>query len=208
MLPRRPSQPARKLLISAAVRGLTDTKSRFGAGSVTLHWIVALFFIALAVTGYGFMLAERAARGPWLDWHYGLGFLLVIFAGVRLTWRALNPLPSLSDGPRWENVLARIDHALLWLLILALPLTGWLVASTGRRPLSVFGWFDFPRIWGNDRAMHALSEDWHAWLSHAFLAVFAVHIVGALKREYVSHDGTLSRMLGRSVGEREKSSPA
>jgi len=177
---------------------LTDSKARFGTGSVTLHWIVALFFIALAVTGYGFMFAERAQRGMWLDWHYGLGFILVVFAGLRLIWRAANPLPQLTPGPRWENLLARANHVLLWFFILALPLTGWVAASTGRRPLSVFGWFEFPRIWdASDRAMHGMSETWHGWLSHAFLVMFALHIAGALKREYISRDRTLSRMLSR-----------
>ena len=177
---------------------LTDTKTRFGTGSVTLHWIVALLFITLVVTGYGLMLADRAQRGPWMDWHYGFGFVLVVFAGLRLIWRAFNPLPELTTGPRWENLLARASHMLLWFFILALPLTGWVAASTGRRPLSVFGWFDFPRIWdATDRGMHRLSEDWHGWLSHGFLVIFALHIAGALKREYLSRDRTLARMLGR-----------
>ena len=176
---------------------LTDTKSRFGACSVALHWIVALFFIALVVTGYGAMFAEHAERAPWLDWHYWLGFILVVFAGLRLIWRAANPLPILTPGPQWENLLARVSHALLWFFIFALPLTGWIAASTGRRPLSVFGWFDFPRIWGNDPPVHRMMEDWHLWMSHAFLVIFALHIAGALKREYVSRDRTLSRMMGR-----------
>ena len=174
----------------------TDTKSRYGSGTVALHWIVALFFIALAVTGYGFMFASREARGPWLDWHYGLGFILVVFAGLRLIWRAFNPLPALTGGSKWENLLARTSHALLWFFVLALPITGWVAASTGRRPLSVFGWLEFPRIWGNDPSMHGMSEDWHSWLSHAFLVVFALHIAGALKREWWNKDGTLRRMLG------------
>lgn len=177
---------------------LADTKTRFGAGSVALHWIVALLFVALAVTGYGLMLAERAQRGAWMDWHYGLGFILVVFAGLRLIWRAFNPLPTLTAGPRWENLLARASHILLWFFILALPLTGWVAASTGRRPLSVFSWFEFPRIWDvADRGMHRMSEDWHGWLSHAFLVIFVLHIIGALKREYLNRDRTLSRMLGR-----------
>jgi len=179
---------------------LTDSKLRFGAGSVALHWIVALFFILLAVTGYGAMFAERAGRGPWLDWHYGLGFLLVVLAGLRLVWRLFNPLPALTPGPRWENVVARISHALLWFFIFALPLTGWIAVSSGRSVPSVFGWFDFPRIWGADRAVHELMEDTHGWMSHIFLIVFALHIAGALKREYISRDGTLSRMLGRDSG--------
>ena len=179
---------------------LTDTKARFGAGSIALHWIVALFFIALIVTGYGLMWAPRGPmRGAWVDAHDAIGFLLVAFAGLRLIWRAFNPLPALTAGPRWENIAARVVHALLWFFVLALPLTGWVVASTGRRPLSVFGWFDFPRIWGNDLPMHRMSEEWHGILSHLFLIVFALHILGALKREYGSKDGTLRRMLGRPL---------
>src|SRR5262249_30551626 len=96
-----------------------------------------------------------------------------------------------------KNLLARASHVLLWLLIVAIPLTGWVAASTGRRPLSMFGWFEFPRIWDStDRAMHGMSEDWHLWLSHTFLVIFALHIVGALKRESIGRDRTLSRMLG------------
>jgi cytochrome b561 len=178
-----------------------DSKTRFGTGSIALHWIVALFFVALIVTGYGMMFVGRPARGAWIDVHDALGFLLILFTAVRLVWRAANPLPNLSAAPRWENVTARMGHVLLWFFMVALPLTGWVVASTGRRPLSVFGWFEFPRIWGNDPPMHRMSEEWHLWLSHAFLVLFALHIAGALKREYVNRDGTLRRMLGlNSIG--------
>jgi cytochrome b561 len=182
---------------------LTDTRSRYGAGSIALHWIVAFAFIALLVSGYAMMVLPRGPRfGQALTWHNGIGCLFLAFAAGRLVWRAVNPLPALTAASRWENIAARVDHALLWFFILALPLTGWVAASTGRRPISIFGWFDFPKIWGNDPAMHRLSEEWHGILSHVFVVVFALHIAGALKREYVNRDGTLRRMLGAGPGAR------
>jgi cytochrome b561 len=178
---------------------MRDTKAGFGSVTIWLHWIVAAGFIALAVTGE---LLEFAARGParssMLGQHVSLGYVLMIFFAARLVWRAVNPLPALTDAPAWENALARISHAIMWLLILGLPLSGWLAASSGRGPMDVYGWFDFPRIWTQDRAMHGAMEGIHAALANLFLAMFAAHLAGALWREYVRRDGTLSRMLGRT----------
>ncbi|MFT5538689.1 MAG: cytochrome b561 [Alphaproteobacteria bacterium] len=177
--------------------GLYDTRTRYGAPTIWLHWLAAAGMIALAITGYVFMSMSRGPeRSAWLAWHNATGYLTLILAAAHVAWRAVNPFPDLSPGAAWENGLARTAHWLLLFFLLVLPLSGWFVVSTGRRPPMMFDWFAIPRMPGASREYHGLSEDIHAGLSHAFLAVFALHVLGGLKRQFINRDGTIARMLG------------
>ena len=176
---------------------LFDTRARYGAVTKWLHWLAAIGMIALMVTGYVFMNLPRGPeRGVWLAWHNASGYLTLILALAHVGWRAVNPLADPTPGAAWENGLARGVHWMLLGFLILLPLSGWYVASTGRRPPMVFDWFAVPRIPGASREFHGLSEEIHGLLSHAFVVVFALHVLGGLKRQFVNRDGTIARMMG------------
>jgi len=176
---------------------LFDTRAGYGAVTKWLHWLAAIGMVALLVTGYVFMFLPRGpVRGAWLAWHNAAGYLTLILAFAHVGWRAFNPFADLTPGAAWENRLARTVHWLLIGFLVVLPLSGWFVASTGRRPPMVFDWFAFPRLPGAAREYHGLSEGIHGLLSHAFVVVFAAHVLGGLKRQFINRDGTIARMLG------------
>lgn len=172
-----------------------DSTSRYGTGSVSLHWIVALVALALLVTGYVALGLPRGPdKGAYIRLHLGIGWVALALIALRIVWRLANPLPALTPAAAWENGLARIVQWSLLGLIAALAVTGYLVAASSSRLSSVFGWFSVPGI--QDRALHRAMEEWHGWASHLLLALLALHIAGALKRTLANRDGTLRRMLG------------
>src|ERR1700741_5462936 len=107
-----------------------NTTSAWGAVSKTFHWVIVLLIINQ------WRIAERAddlPNGPAkiaaLGWHKSFGITILALAVLRLVWPWLNPVPSLADVAKtWERALAHISHVLLYALIFALPLTGWIMS--------------------------------------------------------------------------------
>jgi cytochrome b561 len=175
-----------------------DTPERYGSVSIALHWLAALGMIGLVITGYVFMVSPRGGlRGSVLMAHNASGYLTLILAFAHVAWRPFNRFPELSAGAAWENTLARVVHWLLIGFLIALPLSGWFAHSTGRNPPMFLNLFEIPRMPGASAEYHRPSEEIHAVLSHVFLVVFAAHVLGGLKRQFVNRDGTISRMMGR-----------
>jgi cytochrome b561 len=176
---------------------LFDTPERYGWVSIALHWLAALGMIGVLITGYAFMFLPRGSvRGAMLTLHDAGGYLTLILALAHVAWRPFNTFPALSAGAAWENTLARVVHWLLLGFLIALPLSGWFAHSTGRNAPMFLNLFEIPRMPGASPAYHRSSEQVHALLSHVFLIVFAAHVLGGLKRQFVNRDGTIARMMG------------
>jgi cytochrome b561 len=177
---------------------LFDTRQEYGGGSIAIHWVVALVTLTLLVTGYVLLFMARGpAKGDMISFHTGIGWILALLVIVRLLWRVINPLPRLLTGEPWENVLARVVQWSMILLLVAFAVTGYLSVATSPRlqSVSVLGWFDLPKLNDLGRALHRGSEEVHLWISHVFAAFLLLHVVGAVKRQFVDRDGTLRRMI-------------
>jgi cytochrome b561 len=115
---------------------------------------------------------------------------------VRLVWRWLNPVPTLDGLARgWERVLAGLSHALLYLLIFALPVSGWLMSSARGFTVSWFGLWSLPDLIARDTARYEFLKDLHHQLFAALVVVAALHVAGALKHHFVDRNDVLRRML-------------
>ncbi|HEU4591613.1 MAG TPA: cytochrome b, partial [Steroidobacteraceae bacterium] len=120
-----------------------NTTRSWGSVSKLLHWLVVLLIINQWV------IAERAdslpigiAKLQALAWHKSFGITILMLAVLRLAWRWVNPVPDLTADTRpWERVLAKLSHFLLYALIFAMPLSGWLMSSAKNFPVSWFRLF-------------------------------------------------------------------
>ena len=169
----------------------------YGMVAQAFHWIVAaLVLVQFPLGVYAADLPVSLARLQWLTRHKSLGLLILAVVLVRLAWRAFNRPPSLPDAmPRWERVGAHVDHWLIYALLLAAPLTGWLYASAAGLPAGWFGLFAVPDLVPKDRAAAAVYHDWHVALVTLLGALVAVHIGAALRHAFVRRDGVMQRML-------------
>jgi cytochrome b561 len=173
-----------------------NTAEAYGSFAKFLHWAIVLLIIPqyfLVESAENF--AGTARELQIMTWHKSLGMLVLMLALVRIAWRLVNrPHPSPLDAV-WQRKAAAAGHGLLYLLILLQPLTGWIVASSGDAPVTLFSWFQFPAIVGVNHDLHEAFEEVHEILFSALLVVAAVHVAAALYHHYFLKDKVLRRML-------------
>jgi cytochrome b561 len=176
---------------------LRNTRDRWGAVSQLLHWlIVALIAIQAALGLIGLILPVGMEKLAVLARHKSVGITILGLAAFRLTWRWLNPTPPLPGNLEpYERFLARFTHAALYVLIFALPLTGWIMSSARGFPVSWFNLYRLPDLVPKSEPLFNAMVITHASLAVALALIATVHIAAALKHHYVLKDDTLRRML-------------
>lgn len=175
--------------------------ARYNSGAIALHWIIAVLVVAQIFIGWTFADMERGdLRTEWFNWHKTLGFAILLLSVGRLGWRIANPpSPLPSDTPRWEAAMARINHTLFYVILIGLPLTGWMYLSTGNTSLTsattpLLGGMAWPFIPGLPRDAHDGFEQAHivlVWLTYALLVL---HVGAALKHQFVDRSLIANRM--------------
>jgi cytochrome b561 len=174
---------------------LTNTDTRYGFVAIFLHWLMTIIIIGLLALGlYMVQLPISHEKLKLYGWHKEFGLLVLMLVVIRLTWRLINMTPRLVL-PLWEKIAARGAHWTLYLLMFAMPLTGWLITSAAGLPPSFFGLFVLPTlIQPNDQLLHVF-QAMHQWIGYSFIAVIALHMSAALKHHFINRDDILRRML-------------
>jgi cytochrome b561 len=174
-----------------------NTTRSWGALSKALHWIIVILIINQ------WLIAERAESLPLglaklqaLGWHKSFGMTILALAIIRLIWRLMNPTPTLAAETKpWERVLAHLSHFLLYGLIFAMPVTGWLMSSAKNYSVSWFNLFQFPNLVGKSDSIFETTHDLHHLLFKVLVVVAALHVAGALKHHFIDRNDVLKRML-------------
>lgn len=179
---------------------LKNAQHRYGAVAMALHWVMALLLSALVVLGlYMTRLPDvgfDTRKIRLVLCHKQLGILALTLVALRLLWRLGNILPQLVQTlPDWQKVAARFVHLCLYALMLALPLTGWLMSSATGIPVSFLGLFTLPDLLPYDDRMFHTLVDVHRYLGYSLIACMAAHIGAALRHHWLLRDNTLKKML-------------
>lgn len=169
-----------------------------------LHWAVAGLIVVQYVLA---QLAERADdAGQMLRQlgllanHKSVGLTILALAVLRLLYRLVRRPPALpASMPRWQVTASHVSHWSLYVLLLAMPLSGWMMSSASAYSVSWFGLFQVPDLVAADPGLKDTLHEVHEWLGYALLALAAVHILAALKHAFVDRDGVLSRMSSLSA---------
>jgi cytochrome b561 len=169
----------------------------YGAVAQTFHWLIAALIVTQFTLAY---LADDLPLGAHklalLARHKSFGMTVLMLAVLRLLWRLNNPPPPLPAGMTpLERTLARATHIAFYVLLFAMPLTGWLMSSAKNYSVSWFGVFTWPNLIAkNETAFDALRSTHHI-LSYALFAIAVLHILAALKHHFWNKDTVLLRML-------------
>ena len=170
----------------------------WGWPAKALHWIGAA--IILLLLGHGWWMTHMAPRPDRLAHYAGhsaLGYDLLALIVLRLLWRWLNPVPELpADLKPWERLAARAGHISLYVLMFIVSLTGWMVATTFRVPMTkdLFGIDVPPIVTTVDRSVRQWIEGSHMVLAYLLAAVVLIHIIGALRHHFLKRNDILRRM--------------
>jgi cytochrome b561 len=175
-----------------------NSTTRWGWPAKIMHWLGAV--IILLLLGHGWWmthLVPRPERLAHYAGHAALGYDLLMLTTLRLLWRWLNPVPQPpADSKPWELVSARAAHALLYVLIFIISLTGWVVATTARVPMTkdIFGFNVPPLITAIDRSVRDRLEQTHMVLAYVLAAIVLIHVVAALRHHLFKRNDVLRRM--------------
>jgi polyisoprenoid-binding protein YceI/cytochrome b561 len=169
---------------------------RYSYTAITLHWILALllaFQIALGQTLEGHNTTELFMR---YQLHKSVGILILLLSLARLAARLVTPRPPASEGPAWTRALATIVHWLFYLVLILGPITGWLIVSTAKIqvPTLLFGVIPLPHL-PVGHGWHEPAETIHGAMARLAIALFALHIVGALRHQWLLGKPELQRMI-------------
>lgn len=179
---------------------LKNTADRWSPVSQALHWLIVLLILGLAVVG---LTMDELPKTPKYFWvytaHKSLGLTVLALVLLRLGWRLYAGSPDPVPGtPIWQHRIASFTHVLLYALILAMPLSGWLYDSaSGLRPFRWFGLFNVPKLSAPDEAISSFARDAHGWLFWALVALVLLHAGAAIYHHLFQRDATLARMLPR-----------
>lgn len=177
---------------------LKSDATHWGSLAKFFHWAVVLLILVQGVLGLVMVeMPKRPSVIAYYSFHKSLGLTIFALAVLRLVWRLFDARPREVAMPRWQALGARLGHALLYALIFAVPLSGWLFDSASSlRPLYWFGLFKVPSLTGGkDDAIKAFAEGAHESLFWLLVLVAAGHAAAALVHHLHNRDETLVRML-------------
>ena len=174
-----------------------NSPRRWGSFAQLLHWvIVALILLQVTLALIADDLPLGMKKLAMLARHKSVGITILGLAVIRLLWRWTNPTPALPDGLKpYERFLAHFTHAALYLLLFAMPLSGWLMSSARGFPVSWFGLVQLPDLVPKSRPLYEALLETHDLLALGLGAVVLLHVAAALKHHYFLKDDVLRRML-------------
>jgi cytochrome b561 len=183
-------------MTDTTIRTVADAPA-YSVSARALHWLTAV--LVLIMIPLGFVIAHEWG-GPYqerlYDLHKSIGALILPLVLVRLLYRLGHPpAPLPADIPASMQLVAHATHWVLYALLIAQPLIGWIGTSAYPAPMPVFGLFNLPPIWGDDRALSEQLFVVHRWLGIGIAIVVSMHIGGALFHHLVRKDRVLMRMI-------------
>lgn len=176
---------------------LNDHTGTYTATARVLHWLTAIVVLAAIPAG---IVMDRLGEGPLADFlydfHRSLGAVLIPLVIVRLWWRAGHTPPPLPfDIPASQRLAASATHFLLYALLVAQPLIGWVATSAYRAPITVFWLIPLPPIWPENRAFSDMLFGVHKYIGWALGVLVCMHIGAALFHHFIRRDRVLMRMV-------------
>lgn len=186
-------------------------RTDFTAVAKILHWLMAALILGqlclgMVMTENTFNILDGHQKSVAVQWHKSIGMTILVLALVRLAWRFMNMPPAFPAYiPRWERKVATITELLIYVLMIAMPLVGWMIISTLPHPSTFFGLFPIPNLPGLSdlpakKEIREVFAGAHAVLAMAIVGLMMMHIGAALKHHFIDRDGILFRMTPRFLG--------
>jgi len=168
--------------------------SRFSVALRLLHWTMAVMVLAMLFIGIA-MVGSLADYHRLVAIHRPLGILILVLVALRLANRLIRPAPPLPlDMPGILRLAAHASHALLYTLMLALPLIGWTMLSAAGNPIALIGAWHLPPILPPSDSLHARLRSMHTVLAFLLFATVLVHLAAALMHALIFRDGVFQSM--------------
>jgi cytochrome b561 len=173
------------------------TSTAYSTTARVLHWVTAV--LVLILLPLGVVITNEwggPLQDPLYDLHRSIGAVIIPLVALRLGYRLTHPpLPLPEDVPAFQQIAAHATHWALYTLLAVQPFVGWVATSAYGAPIMVFGLFQLPPIWPQDRPLSERLFVVHALIGATIACLAAVHIGAALYHHYVRKDHVLMRMI-------------
>jgi cytochrome b561 len=172
------------------------TADRYTRTALSLHWLIAAL-IACALTLGAIMtdLPVSPERLRLFNYHKWIGITVLGLVFLRAAWRLSHRPPALLPMPPWQARIANWTHILLYVLMFAVPLVGWMMSSAKGYPVVYLKLWRLPDLVHKNKALGEFLETLHAVLAWSLAGLVGLHLAGALKHHFIDRDDTLRRML-------------
>ena len=174
-----------------------EIRTRYGIVAQAFHWVIAALIVSqFVLANLADELPVGARKLDLLARHKSFGMTVLMLAILRLLWRLKNPPPALPPTMRpLERRAARSTHFAFYVLLFAMPLTGWMMSSAKNYSVSWFGLFTWPNLIGRNQSAFKVLLITHETLSKVLFAIAVLHILAALKHHFWDKDDVMLRML-------------
>jgi cytochrome b561 len=179
---------------------MNNTTTTYGSISKSLHWAMAVLFLGMFTVAYIMInISGSGFKFTLFDLHKATGLLLFALVTIRLAWCLCHVRPRLpSSVPLWQQHVARGNIVVLYVLMFAMPITGFLTSTLGGHDINFYKLFTISPLAHNKSASGFFSQA-HELLSYLLIAAFVMHVMGALYHHYILKDRVLRRMwIGQS----------
>lgn len=170
--------------------------TRYSTGAIVFHWLIAVAVIVNWRIAENAEHLEGAAKGAALAPHKAIGIAILVLSVLRLAWRLAHKPPAFSEQMAgWEKTLASAIHIIFYILLIGLPIGGWLASSYAGYPIDFFGLFNVP-LFPVEKSMDQAEAmmGFHTSGGTLMLALIVLHVLGALKHSVVDKIPSFSRM--------------
>ncbi len=174
---------------------MTD-RLQYGATAKLFHWLVVALLLAQYAIGWLMPDIHRGMKpGAAMTFHVSFGLLILILIVLRFAWRLTHPVAPESSLPPWQRLSSEAVHWLLYALVLATSVTGWLFASFRGWSMSFFYLVPMPMLASDNPAAGKTIDGLHQAMEWALLVVIGIHVAAALAHIFIYRDRIMQRML-------------
>lgn len=179
---------------------LGNSSDRWGSVSKLLHWTIALLIIGTSIfvlhvnDSTWWFKSSPAIFITYIHWHKTFGLLALLLILVRIWWRRRQPVPVTAPLTPFETLWSHRTHVALYVLMVAVPITGWLSSSFFGSPTKVFDWFVIPPITPKSKTLLPIAYWAHFTLAWTILGVVTAHVGAALYHHFLRKDAVLRAM--------------
>ncbi len=171
----------------------------YNATARFIHWISAAVIIGMFAVGL--WMVDLSYYSSWYQtaphWHKSIGILLCLVTVFRLLWKHVTPSPDV-EGSAIEKRLAPLAHVAIYLLLITLFISGYLISTEDGRSIDVFNWFSVPGAGALFEGQSDKAGVVHTYAAWSLIGLAALHALAAFKHHFINKDNTLRKMLGAS----------
>ena len=169
---------------------------QYGTTAKLFHWLIVALLVVQYLIGWLMPDIHRGMKpGAAMTFHVSFGLLILILIVLRFAWRLTHPVAPESSLPRWQRLSSEAVHWLLYGLVLATSVTGWLFASFRGWSMSFFYLVPIPMLASDNAAAGKTIDGLHQAMEWTLLVVIGIHVAAALVHIFVYRDRSMQRML-------------